>query len=267
MGNLIVKKKIDSQLTIDVGPESAAWRYVGFKALKLQSGQSYTDDSRGTEICLVIIGGRADVVAGETTFTNIGERTSPFATTPPYSVYLPPGTPYRIRAVTPLEVGICSAADATGAFPIRLIGPKDVVTMERGEGSCLRRINNILMGETLAERLLVTEVFTPGGNWSSYPPHKHDQDKLPRESYLEETYYHRISPAQGFVVQRVYTDDRSLDETMAAADGDCVLVPRGYHPVGVPHGYASYYLNTMAGPHRQWKFHNDPDHEWLLTGK
>ena len=107
-------------------------------------------------------------------------------------------------------------------------------------------------------------MITPSGNWSSYPPHKHDRDDLPHESQLEETYYHRFSPPQGYGVQRVYTDDRSLDETLAVGDGDVVLVPKGYHPVGAPHGYDLYYLNVMAGPKRIWRFHNDPAHEWLM---
>ena len=99
---------------------------------------------------------------------------------------------------------------------------------------------------------------------SSYPPHKHDTDNLPNESSLEETYYHRLNPPQGYVLQRVYTDDRSLDEAVAAEDHDVVMVPRGYHPVTVPHGYTSYYLNVMAGPKRSWVFRNDPAHEWIL---
>jgi 5-deoxy-glucuronate isomerase len=94
---------------------------------------------------------------------------------------------------------------------------------------------------------------------------KHDRDALPDESYLEETYYHRLKPAQGFAFQRIYTDDRSLDETLTVGDGDVVLVPRGYHPVGAPHGYDLYYLNVMAGPKRVWRFHNDPAHEWLMA--
>jgi 5-deoxy-D-glucuronate isomerase len=109
------------------------------------------------------------------------------------------------------------------------------------------------------------EVITPSGHWSSYPPHKHDRDALPNESLLEETYYHRLNPPSGFALQRVYTDDRSLDETLAASDRDVVLVPRGYHPVGAPHGYELYYLNVMAGPKRVWKFHNDPAHEWMMA--
>jgi 5-deoxy-glucuronate isomerase len=107
-----------------------------------------------------------------------------------------------------------------------------------------------------AQSLLVCEVFTPGGNWSSYPPHKHDRDAAPAETRLEETYYHRINPPQGFAFQRVYTDDRSLDETMAVEDRNVVMVPEGYHPVGAPHGYDLYYLNVMAGPERTWIFHN-----------
>jgi 5-deoxy-glucuronate isomerase len=121
------------------------------------------------------------------------------------------------------------------------------------------------MGDREAESLLVVEVLTPGGHWSSYPPHKHDRDDPPRETLLEETYYHRIAPARGFGLQRVYTDDRSLDESLAFGDRDCVLVPRGYHTVSAPPGYDLYYLNVMAGPTRTWIFANDPDHEWTLA--
>jgi 5-deoxy-glucuronate isomerase len=116
-----------------------------------------------------------------------------------------------------------------------------------------------------AEALLVVEVITPPGHSSSYPPHKHDTDDVPAESFLEETYYHRLDPPQGFAFQRVYTDDRSLDEAMTVEDRDVVMVPRGYHPVIVPHGYTSYYLNVMAGPQRVWHFHNDPAHAWMLA--
>jgi 5-deoxy-glucuronate isomerase len=121
------------------------------------------------------------------------------------------------------------------------------------------------MGDEEADSLLVCEVRTPGGHWSSYPPHKHDRDALPGESFLEETYYHRISPPQGFALQRVYTGDGSLDETLVVRDGDTVLVPRGYHTVSAPPGYDLYYLNVMAGPVREWAVANDPDHEWTLT--
>jgi len=107
-------------------------------------------------------------------------------------------------------------------------------------------------------------VRTPAAHSSSYPPHKHDSNDPPNETVLEEVYYHRVDPPQGFALQRVYTDMRDLDETMAAHDHDVVLVPRGYHPVVMPHGYNGYYLNVMAGPRREWRMRNDPAHEWML---
>ena len=126
-----------------------------------------------------------------------------------------------------------------------------------------RRIHNILMNNAPAERLLLVEVLTPGGNWSSYPPHKHDTHRPPTETYLEEIYYHRLRPGDGFALQRVYDDARELDVTLAVSDGDVVLVPRGYHPVVAPPGCDLYYLNVMAGPERSWQFSVDPAFERL----
>ena len=126
-----------------------------------------------------------------------------------------------------------------------------------------RRIHHILMEDAAAESLLVTEVLTPGGNWSSYPPHKHDTNDPPRETALEEIYYHRLRDERGFALQRVYTTDRTLDETLAVRNGECVLVPRGYHTVSAAPGYDLYYLNVMSGPLREWKVTFDPDHERL----
>jgi 5-deoxy-glucuronate isomerase len=114
------------------------------------------------------------------------------------------------------------------------------------------------MEDEPAESLLVTEVVTPRGHWSSYPPHKHDTDDPPNETQLEETYYHRLRPVDGFAFQRVYTDDGDLDETIAVADGDTVLVPRGYHPVAAGARHDLYYLNVMAGPVRRWCTTVDP---------
>jgi 5-deoxy-glucuronate isomerase len=186
-----------------------------------------------------------------------------FEKTPPYSVYVPNGDRYEVQALTDLELAVCSAP-GKGSYDARLISPEQVGVETRGQGNVERQIHNILPEGELADSLLVVEVFTPEGHWSSYPPHKHDRDALPHESLLEETYYFRVQPEQGFAIQRVYTDDRSLDETLAVKNGEAVLVPRGYHPVSAPPGYEVYYLNVMAGPKRLWKFHNDPDHAWLM---
>jgi 5-deoxy-glucuronate isomerase len=247
---------------VRVTPESAGWQYVGFEVVRLASGAYLSRETADREVCAVLLSGRADLATRGGRWEDIGERDSVFDA-PPYSVYVPSGDALEVTAVTDLEVALCSAPGKGGQVA-RLITPAMVSLEDRGVGSNLRKIRNVLPDDQPADSLLVVEVITPSGHWSSYPPHKHDRDALPEESYLEETYYHRINPPQGFAFQRVYTDDRSIDETVSLADGDVVMVPQGYHPAGVPPGYELYYLNVMAGPRRSWVFHNDPDHEWLL---
>ena len=177
---------------------------------------------------------------------------------------MPAGETAHIVALDAIEIAVCSAPGQGRSGPARLIDPNTMSQEVRGESTNTRYVRNILPETEAADGLLVVEVITPSGHWSSYPPHKHDRDASPEETLLEETYYHRLDPASGYAHQRVYTDDRSLDETLSAEDRDVVLVPRGYHPVGVPDGYTGYYLNVMAGPTREWHFYNDPAHEWML---
>ncbi|WP_027092733.1 5-deoxy-glucuronate isomerase [Cohnella thermotolerans] len=269
MSKLIVpsRKQADPQGNLlSITPESAGWTYVGFEVYALKAGQSLRKDTGDREVCLVLLAGKAKVVASDFAAEEIGRRMSVFEKIPPYSVYVPSGDCYEVTALTDLELAVCTAP-GFGGHKARLIAPEHVGVETRGYGNIERLIHNILPESQPADSLLVVEVFTPAGHWSSYPPHKHDQDDLPNESYLEETYYHKVNPGKGFAVQRVYTDDRSLDETMIVKDGDAVLVPKGYHPVSAPPGYDVYYLNVMAGPHRVWKFQNDPDHEWLMPPK
>ncbi|MDR6873803.1 5-deoxy-glucuronate isomerase [Bosea sp. BE125] len=264
MSKLLVKPAArDSEGRIhNVTPASAGWDHVGFEVYKLTDGQSLSKETGDREICIVLLAGKVAASAGGTEFGTIGGRNSPFEPDP-WSLYVPAGTSWSVTAEGACEMAVCSAPGKPGLKP-RVIAPRDVGCLTRGQGTNTRHVRNILPETEPAESLLVVEVITPSGSWSSYPPHKHDRDALPQESLLEETYYHRLSPAQGFALQRVYTDDRALDETLAAEDGDVVLVPRGYHPVAAPHGYELYYLNVMAGPKRVWKFANDPAHEWML---
>jgi len=250
----------------DVTPQTAGWSHVGFAVHALRDGQSLARATGAREHCLVLLSGKVAAHAGRQDFGVIGGRSSPFEADP-WSLYVPAGSDWSVTAQGFCEVAICSAPGVANARPPRLIAPQNVGCLTRGQGSNTRHVRNILPETEPADGLLVVEVVTPAGSWSSYPPHKHDQDRLPAESQLEETYYHRLNPPQGFGFQRVYTDDRSLDETFAFENGDVVLVPKGYHPVGAPHGYDLYYLNVMAGPKRIWKFHNDPAHEWMLTGR
>jgi 5-deoxy-glucuronate isomerase len=245
-----------------VTPESAGWTYVGFDLFRLAPGERAESGAPGREACLVLISGRASLSAAGEELGAIGDRISPFEGKP-WSAYLPAGARWSARAETAVELAVCTAPGAGGG-KARVIGPDSLHQETRGKGTNTRHVTNILPEWEPAESLLVVEVITPGGGTSSYPPHKHDTDDLPRESLLEETYYHRLNPAQGFAFQRVYTDDRSLDEAMVVEDGDVTLVPRGYHPCAAVHGYDLYYLNVMAGPKRTWKFFNEPAHEWLL---
>jgi 5-deoxy-glucuronate isomerase len=263
---LLVKAARDGRGIARVTPESAGWRYVGFDAIRLAAGESYGGATAGRELCIVVLAGTVSITSGELTWSDVGERSSPFADAAPGAAYLPPGRDFSIRATTAAEVALCWAPAEKGVAP-RLIEPGSIKKTSRGQGTNTRHVRDILPQTEPAEALLVVEVITPPGHSSSYPPHKHDTDALPIESSLEEIYYHRLEPSQGFAFQRVYTDDRSLDEAMTVEDHDVVMVPRGYHPVVVPHGYTSYYLNVMAGPRRVWHFHNDPAHEWMLGNR
>jgi 5-deoxy-glucuronate isomerase len=246
---------------LDVTPESAGWRYVGFEVLAL-SGGSAERDTGDRELCVVVVQGTAHVRSEHGEWRDLGGRADPWAGLPD-AAYLPPGTHVAMEGDG--EVALCWAPAPNGGATARVLPGSEIEVETRGHGSLERTIRPILMADAEAESLLVVEVLTPGGHWSSYPPHKHDRDDPPRETFLEETYYHRLARPDGFAFQRVYTDDRSLDETLTFGDRDCVLVPRGYHTVSAPPGYDLYYLNVMAGPLRQWAVANDPDHEWTLS--
>jgi 5-deoxy-glucuronate isomerase len=248
---------------LEITPQNAGWQRVGFRVNQLAAGQAAGGGDPGREACILILTGTADVIVGTHRFERLGGRSSVFDDASPGAVYVPAGLPFQVIARDPVELAVCSAPGDAGGTP-RAIAAGDMPKSVRGTGTNTRHVRNVLPEERVADSLIVVEVITPGGHWSSYPPHKHDTATPGGETALEETYYHRINPSQGFAFQRVYTDSRDLDETMCVHDGDLVLVPRGYHPVGAAHGYDLYYLNVMAGPRRAWVIHNDPAHQWLL---
>jgi 5-deoxy-glucuronate isomerase len=251
---------------LQVSPASAGWTYVGFEAAMLAAGAApLVRETGARELCVVVISGTVDVASRHGAWSGLGGRPEPWAGRPD-AAYLSPGTSVSLAAAggEPAEIGLCWAPAPGGGAAARVLPGSEIDVETRGHGALERTVHPILMDGRDAESLLVCEVLTPAGHWSSYPPHKHDRDAPPDETFLEETYYHRVSPARGFGLQRVYTDDRSLDESLAFGDRDCVLVPRGYHTVSAPPGYAVYYLNVMAGPTRAWAVANDPDHAWTL---
>ena len=261
--DLLVKPRGVSGKVHDITPDRAGWKYVGFSLYRLAAGESASEVTGGREVILVLVEGHARITAAGQDWGEMGGRLDVFERTAPHCLYVPNGSDWRAVAATPCTLAVCSAP-GMGGHKAQRLGPEGISLTPRGMGANTRFINNIAMeGRDVADSLLVTEVFTPAGNWSSYPSHRHDEDDFPRMTYLEESYYHRLNPETGYALHRVYTEDGSLDLTMTAKNHDVTLVPRGHHPVGVPYGYDLYYLNVMAGPLRKWRFQNDPDHDWI----
>ena len=239
----------------------AQWQYVSFKVWRLSSGQVVLDKTGVEEIGLVILSGRGTIESSNGTWNDIGGRESVFDGSP-FVLYLPPGIDYRLVAHTDCEVARCASLAQSGAEPY-VVKPDEIVIETRGQGNAARHIRHLLEADRPAERLFLVECITPGGNWSSYPPHKHDTEAYPQETYLEETYYHRFNPSQGFGFQRIYGPKVGADQGIVIRDGSLVAVRSGYHPVAAAPGYDLYYLNVMAGPIREWRFTDDPDHSWI----
>lgn len=262
--DLLRKPNSDHGKMHDITPTSANWTYVGFAVHKLKPGETVSETTGTNELIIVIVEGKATIEAAGQDWGELGDRLSVWEKTPPHALYVPNDSNWSATATTDCVIAVCSAP-GNGGHEAQKLGPDGIQLETRGKGVNTRYINNIAMeGRDVADSLLVTEVFTPNGHWSSYPSHRHDEDNYPEITYLEETYYHRINPPDGFGIQRVYTEDGSLDETMAVREHDVVLVPKGHHPCGAPYGFEMYYLNVMAGPLRKWRFKADPAVQWIM---
>jgi 5-deoxy-glucuronate isomerase len=244
---------------LELTPETAGWRYLSFKVVRLEPGQTYEQTDDAQESALVPLSGKASVKAGEDSFRL--ERESVFASLPEV-LYLPPKTLLHVTAETPFEFTL-GGAPAEGRYPVRLFKPSEMRAEMRGGANALRQVNHVLGPSLPAERLILYEVYTPSGFWSGWPPHRHD-GKL-GSAYIEESYYYKVTPKKGHAVHRNYAED--FDETFIVKDGELVLVPRGYHPVGTPPGSNVYYLNYMAGEvtneARAAPPVDDPDWAWM----
>jgi 5-deoxy-glucuronate isomerase len=245
-----------------VDPTSASWRYLSFELVRLRDGKEISRATAGEEVALVPLRGRLGVASGDERW-ELGGRGSVFEGMP-WALYLPRDTEYRMTALGDVEVAVCGAA-AEERLEAKLVTPEEVEIEVRGSGNATRQINHILKPEFPAQRLLVVEVFTPAGNWSSYPPHKHDEDHPPGEVVLEEVYYYRTqqNPPGAFAVQRLYSPQHGTDVTETVRDGDIMLVPHGYHTTCAAHGYDLYYLNGLAGDRRSMAAADDPALAWI----
>src|SRR3984893_6176663 len=241
--------------------EDAHWEWMSMSAQRLKPGESYPAATQGEEAAFVILGGRCLANWGEGE-RSIGGRRNVFGGLP-YCVYLPTGNSVKFTAETVCEIAECRAPSTAKLEP-KLITPGDVQSSLRGGGNASRQIVDIIRPDFPADKLVVIEVYTPGGNWSSYPPHKHDVHNPPTEVDLDEIYYYRIEhPKEGFALQRLYSADKSRDFTVRTQDGDAVLVHSGFHPVVAGPGYNVYYLNFLAGTSRSLSVTEDPNHAWI----
>jgi 5-deoxy-glucuronate isomerase len=242
-----------SGVVCSLTPAALGWERIHFAVRQIAAGDSWTSSDRGRERCLVLLQGLLRVVwDGES--HRIGPRASVFAAYP-YAVYLPAGIRARVEAIEPSVIADCRAP-STETFAPRVVRPEDCGYEIRGGGNATRQIVDILPPAFTADRLMLCEVFTPGGNWSSYPPHKHDTDNPPREVDLEEVYYYRFRHRDGYGFQRVYNGRR--DDTLRVTDGDIVAIRDGYHPFVTAYGYDAYYLNVLAGERRSMAASDDP---------
>ncbi|GAC1506336.1 MAG: 5-deoxy-glucuronate isomerase [Ktedonobacteraceae bacterium] len=264
----LIKPQADSTsgvlCTVSITPENAGWKYVSFSVYHLTKGQRLHGAAGGRETAVVVLSGRGKAELNGESVGQVGERLSVFENKAPYALYLSEDASYQVECTSDaMEIAVASAPTTHRHLAVRVIRPEEISVEIRGEGHTQRRVQHILDTDQEAESLLVVEVITPAGNWSSFPPHKHDTENPPHESYLEETYYHRIQPGDGFAIQRVYTN-AGFDETLTVHDGDLVLVPKGYHTVAAVPGCDLYYLNIMAGPQRVWSYQVDPAFQRLL---
>jgi 5-deoxy-glucuronate isomerase len=259
----------DGPLSLVVTPTLPRWRYCGLRVVQLGPGETYAFDTGEDEVVVLPLNGgctvscdgeRIDLVGRE----NVFSRVSDF-------VYVPRDAQVEVSSRAGGRFAL-PFARAGRRLPVAYGAAENVPVELRGAGQASRQVNNFCApGSFEADKLIAVEVLTPGGNWSSYPPHKHDQNRPGEEEALEEIYYFEIAESHGtpgFGYQRVYTSgsDRQIDVCAEVRSGDVVLIPYGYHgPSMAAPGYDMYYLNVMAGPgeERVWRFCDDPAHAWI----
>lgn len=256
----VVHAAASGTLRAEVSPASAGWQHLAFELHAYPDGAVFERPSGDHEVAVVLLSGDAELTVADQRWSVQGRRRVFEGL--PHALYVPPGHRYALRALGgPVEFAL-GMAPAEGRLPPRLITPDDVTVEIRGGHNATRQISHVI-DPGQAERLLCVEVYTPSGNWSSYPPHKHDVYEAGVEAELDEVYHYRLDPADGWALQRLYTDDRSLDEVVLARDGDTVLVRQGYHPVVSAPGYDAYYLNLLAGDDPTWDARDEPDLAWV----
>ena len=256
-----LKSNRNQMIALDVSPESANWLYLSFRIVIVSTQQVYLHQTEGTELALVPLEGAGTVRtnAGDYTLSRAGVFQEK-----PSVLYIPPGEEFGVVSDSRFEFAL-GAAPAAGKFPMRLFKPDEIRSEVRGGGAARRQVHHTLAHPMPAERLILYEVYVPGGAWSGYPPHCHDG--YGGSAHLDETYYFRTDPANGVALHRNYRRDNDFDEIFAVRDRDLVLVTQGFHSTSAAPGSNLYFLNYLAGEllddDRKTPPYDDPDYAWL----
>lgn len=275
--NLLITPRTSSSdpgLLLEITPKVAGWKYLSFQARRLEAGGTWSFATGENELALVNLSGRYRVESNRGEWSSVGGRDSVFSDAG-HALYLPRRTEFTVTAETSGEFAVTWVPTDRDHAPF-LLEPGDVGRSIRGGDNVSRQINDLLPPGSPVHRLVLVEVYTPGGNWSSYPPHKHDHhieddDGNLLEADLEEIYFYKMDRPDGWACQRIYTDESSplhraghpIDAVVVAGDGSAVLVPAGYHPVVSAPGYTTYYLNVLAGSAQSLANRDDPKHTWV----
>jgi 5-deoxy-glucuronate isomerase len=275
--NLLVRPQSDAAdpgLILSISPQQAGWEFISFQARRLAVGETWRFASGECELAIVNLTGRYTVRSNRGEWTGFGGRKTVFESAA-HALYLPRGTEFDVIAEEAGEFAVAWTPTEEDHDPW-LIRPEDVKVSVRGGDQVTRQINDLLPPGSPVHRLVLVEVYTPGGNWSSYPPHKHDvhiekNDGTLLEADLEEVYFYKFDRPDGYAIQRVYTEERSplqqaghgFDVTCMPTENCAVLVPEGHHPVSSPPGYTTYYLNVLAGSAQCLCNQEDPRYAWV----
>ncbi len=250
-----------------VSASEAGWKHLNFEARLMQKHVVWEGDTGEHEYGIILLSGDYSVQSSKGSWKTNNGRKSVFAGIA-HTLFLPPRTTFSLRAeseILDIATGWC---EATGEFPPRFKTPAEAAIEIRGGNNATRQINSLIEPGFGCSKLVAVEVYTPSGNWSSFPPHKHDERKIDSngellEACLEEFYFYKIDKEEGYAIQQVYTGDDSLNELMQLRTNDIVMVPNGYHPVVAAHGYNCYYLNFLAGSDQSLANTPDPGHRWI----
>lgn len=251
----------DNWLYQVVSPANSPLRVENFSLLKVSPSVPYQGECKEEEAVFVLLQGKVKMEVEGKILGEVAERKSVFEDRAS-AFYLPPGVHYRLQAEKESELTLVRAKAEKGASPT-FFSPSQVQVKTTGKGTFEREVHTIVGGDFPAEKLIVGETFNQPGFWSSYPPHRHEEDRPPEECFLEEIYHYRVEPVGGFGIQVLYTEDKELEEAYLVKNGDTFVIPRGYHPVVAAPGYQLYYFWSLAGETKKLNPYDDPAHLWV----